>query len=656
MKVVTKKNNISAKGKNPLRNYFIAIFVGVFLLYGNSIKNGYSLDDNYVTVTNKQANGNSRVAKGIKGIPEIFSTHYVESKQQSFEYRPIPLTTFAIEYQFFRSDPKISHFISVLIYALTCMLLFYILSNLLKNYNVVFPFLISVLFLIHPVHTEVVDNIKCRDELLTFLFGLCALHFFINIHDKNKWRNIFLTGLFLLASLLCKKTAILFLVLLPLVGYFFRDVKLKITIIQIVLMYMVFVIFTLFENALLTNSSEKRIFAFFENPLFYDDNLTDRISLAFYTLGYYFKLLVFPYPLTSYYGYDVIPITGFSSLLVIFSAAFYFSTGIYAVLKLKEKNLFSFGMLVFLMGLFPFANLAVPIVGIVAERFIYFASLGFCFATAFVLLNVFKIDFKNRSQGFKVLTPSLKGILIVVILLFSMIIVSRNNKWKDTLTLLKADSLNFEESCNLHYLIGTTLYPEIIKTPKGSKRELMVKEATYHYKEAVHLMVEGVRKYPADFTTLSNIGMIYNNILNEPHVAQYFFKKSLAVNPNNPVAKYNFVFCYEKKNLPDSAVLGYEKLLSDSDVYPLVYIQLHDLYLKKGAYGKAIICDKKAIKEAPDNARLYVNLGNALILNKDSGAAIQPFRKALELEPNNVNLRNQIEVFLKIAEHTANPK
>jgi protein O-mannosyl-transferase len=656
MKVKPQEKTISDKSKNPLRNYFIVIFVGVFLLYGNSIKNGYALDDNYVTVIGAKANGNQRVAKGIKGIPEIFTTHYVETKEQSFEYRPIPLATFAIEYQIFGSSSKISHFISVFIYAITCMLLFFILSRLLINYNVTFPFLITVLFLIHPIHSEVVDNIKCRDELLGFLFGLCALHFFISINDKNKWKNIFLTGLFLLISLLCKKTAILFLALIPIVGYFFREAKLKGIIVQIVLVYLVFVIFTLLENALLAKQVEKRVFAFFENPLFYNNNLMDRISLAFYTLGYYFKLLVFPFPLTSYYGYDVIPITGFSSLLVIFSAAFYFSTGIYALLKLKEKKLFSFGMLVFLIGLFPFANLIDPVPGMVAERFVYFASLGFCIVVIYVLLSVFKIDYRSKSHGLKILTPSSKGILISVALLFSIIIISRNNKWKDELTLLRSDTTHFEESCNLHYLLGNALYPEILTMAKGIKREEMIKEATFHYKSAVSLMKEGIKLYPKDFTTLTNIGTIYVNIFNDAFSAQPYFKRSLAINPANIVTQYNFVFCYERKNLPDSAIIGYEKLISNNTNYPLVYFRLHELYLQKKEYKKAIVCDEKAIKQNPENARLYINLGNALILNNDSAGAVKPFKRAIELEPNNTDLRAQVEEYLKLTEHLIPPR
>ncbi len=635
------------KSRKQMRNFFLAIFGFTFLLYGSSIKNEYALDDNYVTVTNAKQPNNPRVEKGISGIPEIFTSHYVESREQSFEYRPLPLTTFAIEYQFFGSNPHISHFINILIYALTCMLLFSILCRVLKGYNIIFPLLVTCLFLAHPIHTEAVSNIKCRDELLAFLFGLYALQFFLKRTVDNKWLPVFYASIFLFLALLCKKTAVLFIVLIPLTVYFFTDIKLRKIVLPGVLLFSAFLIFNLFRRFMLIDLSSIREFAFFENPLFYETDFLKRIPVVFYTIGYYIRLFLFPYPLSCYYGYDAIPITGFGSPFVIISAILHVAGGIYALIKFSEKNILSYGILIYLLGIFPFANIAVPMVGIIGERFIYFASLGFCILAAYFILKLFKIDLKNSNTGIKAIKPSVVGISVIILIIYSVLTISRNNKWKDVFTLFRNDVAHFERSCNLHYLLGTALYPEIFSTPKGIKREAMIKEATFHYKEAARLMIEGVEKYPKDFTTLSNIGTIYVNILNDAVTAQPFFKKSIAIKQDNPIAQYNFAFCYEKRNLPDSAILSYEKLIGAQTTYPLVYIQLNELYLKKQAYPKAIACNELAIKQNPLGVKFYINLGNALVLNKDTINAIKQFKKAVELEPNNTNLRSQIDAFLK---------
>ena len=90
--------------KKQLKIIIVFISLACLLIYGNSLKNEFALDDNYVTATSDKT-PHPRVQQGIKGIPEIFSSHYIESRQQNFEYRPVVLTTFAIEYEFFGINP-----------------------------------------------------------------------------------------------------------------------------------------------------------------------------------------------------------------------------------------------------------------------------------------------------------------------------------------------------------------------------------------------------------------------------------------------------------------------------------------------------------------------------------------------------------------------
>lgn len=164
----------------------IILFVFAFMLYGNTLKNKFALDDHYVTVTNLTQPNNPRIEKGIKGIPKILSSHYVEMEQQSFEYRPLVLISFAIEYEFFKGNPTISHFINVLLYALTAVILFSSLILLLNSYHILFSFFVTLIFMAHPLHAEVVANLKSRDELLAFLFGISTLYFILNYLINNK--------------------------------------------------------------------------------------------------------------------------------------------------------------------------------------------------------------------------------------------------------------------------------------------------------------------------------------------------------------------------------------------------------------------------------------------------------------------------------------
>jgi protein O-mannosyl-transferase len=626
------------------RKVYLLIFALVFVLYGNSIRNNYALDDNFVTVITPEKPNNPRIEKGIYGIPTLFTTHYIESSSQSFEYRPLVLVTFAIEYQFFGSNPHVSHLISILLYALTCMLLFTILSALLKKYNLIFPLLIVFLFIIHPIHTEVVDNIKCRDELLSFLFGMCSLHYFLKSIETEKRKFVFLGILFLFLSLLCKKTAMLFIVIIPLTIYFFTSAKLKQILMFALMLVITFFMYNFLRSNLLHHAKGIREFVFFENPLYYEPDFLTHIPMAFYTLGYYIKLLIFPYPLCCYYGYNTIPLPGWSSPFFMFSVVFYFAIGIYALIKLPKKSILSYGILFYLAGVFPFANIIQPVVGIVGERFIYFASFGFCIAAAYLLLTLFKIDVRANSK--------FKAALVFILLVYSSLTIARNTKWKDMFTLFRNDVQHFENSCNLHYLIADNLYPKIFSTPNGAKRDSIITEATFHFKKTVQLLEEGIKKYPTDYYDFNNIGSVYINVFNDVYSAQPYFKKCITIKPTLAIALYNFAFCYEKKNLPDSAIFYYEKAIATHNTYLLVYVQLHLLYVNKHEFLKALICDEKAIRQMPENAQLRVNLGNSYMLIKDTLKGVEQYVKAIELEPNDTNLRRQVITFLKSAGYT----
>ncbi|MCK5169715.1 MAG: hypothetical protein KAQ75_07545, partial [Bacteroidales bacterium] len=100
----------------------------------------------------------------------------------------------------------VSHFLNVLLYALTALILFILLERLFSNYKpdkwyLSIPFVASLLFLAHPIHTEVVANIKGRDEILSLLGALLAMLFAIKYIDKQKVYFILLSFMSFLFAL-----------------------------------------------------------------------------------------------------------------------------------------------------------------------------------------------------------------------------------------------------------------------------------------------------------------------------------------------------------------------------------------------------------------------------------------------------------------------
>src|SRR5687768_11618676 len=110
--VKKKRRDIDSEARGNRGFYLkiaLAILALVLILYGNSLKNGYSLDDEYVIYNN------ATVQEGIKAIPEIFTSRYATEGESAYGYRPLAKAVFAIEHQLFGNKLAVSHFINLLI-------------------------------------------------------------------------------------------------------------------------------------------------------------------------------------------------------------------------------------------------------------------------------------------------------------------------------------------------------------------------------------------------------------------------------------------------------------------------------------------------------------------------------------------------------------
>ncbi|MEI6899622.1 MAG: glycosyltransferase family 39 protein, partial [Bacteroidota bacterium] len=280
-----KKIGTGFNEKRANRFYIAFFFVLAFALYGNTCLNKWAVDDEFVTGPDNQL-----VHQGFKAIPKIFTTPYVNATgnigSQSADYRPIVKLTFAIEYGLWGEKPGVSHGISVLIYFFISILLFFILKGLLKNYNVLFPFLITVIFIAHPIHTEVVASLKNRDEMLAFLCGLGALHYFLKFADTNHWKYFIYALVVFFIGYLSKSSILPFLAIYPLTLYFFKDMELK-KFFWIVGGLIVVLFLAYFGPRLLFLHNVGRVNSYIENPLYFEKNFWIRTATAMMSLLFY---------------------------------------------------------------------------------------------------------------------------------------------------------------------------------------------------------------------------------------------------------------------------------------------------------------------------------------------------------------------------------
>ncbi len=633
----------------------VIIIVLTFTFYYNAIFNHFSMDDYHVNTDNPV------IAKGIAGIPEIFTSLYAEESGMAYGYRPLVRTSFAIEYQFtsgLEINPYISHFINILLYIISVLLLYKVLRRLFMNYNIWFPFLVSVLFLAHPTHTEVVASLKNRDIILNFLFTFLAIWQFLKWVDLKRTKYLVFGLISYVCALLSKETAIAQLAVFPLVLYFFTDIQWKKLGTFISISAGLVIIVLIARSQLLPDTV--RTMKMWENPLVYTDNFFLHISTGIYIIGFYLKMLFVPFPLLYYYGYNMIPVASWANPWVLITLLIIVVLLVIAVKKLKEKSIISFIILYFFINISMYANIVAPVPGIVADRFLFFAVISFAILIVWLLFTIFKIPLKNKDITKKSKLLIVSFLVIIIVIPYGYYTRVRNSQWRTHYSLYSADMPRLENSVK-----ANTLYAHELM--KRANRELakpvnpykfiigIIDKAEKHYMQALKLD-------STHFSSWNNLGIIYSKIhgnqaklrvgshikYNKPEKAEmerknaekYFntsikyFRKAIQLNPEFGSAYFNLGNAYELQNNYDSAVIYFKKAVEVDGGEIVSMSRLANSYFLNQQPLKAIEINEEIIQVYPDSDMPYINLGNYAIKANDTLNAVKFFKKAVERGTN----------------------
>lgn len=608
-----------------------------FFLYANTLSHAYALDDFPVIY------GNSLTMQGMAGIPMMLKTAYWYGLdgQNDFLYRPLSLVTYAIEWQLSPNNPQLGHFTNVLLYAFTGFFLFRLLVMLLKNYNLIIPFITTLVFMVHPLHTEVVANIKSRDELLCFLFFILSAIQFVKYANDAKIGRIIMSGICFFLALLSKESAITFLAFYPLILYFFTGVTWKKNITGSLIMIGVSLIYILIRGSVLTSQTVSGEISVLDNTLMAAPDLQSRLATAFYILGLYLKLLVFPHPLASDYSYPQIPIVTFLNPLALFSLLFYLAAGIYSIIKFTKKSLIVFGIIFYFIPLSLIANVLFLTKSTMADRFLYVPSLGFCLVVAVLLTTWFKLPLaKQNYEKFSLLFTKNKGLMgltTVILLLFSIKTIARNPDWKNDYSLFSKDSQTSSRSSRIHFLYANHLIQSVKQNLVGEE-----KKAGY-LKTAEIEMNEALKLYPKNFEAIFGLGELYTTT-KEYDKALSCYKNAIQYIPGDSKAQNNLGNTYFRMGNYQQA---FEVLNNSIRMHPdnmEGYNNIGSVFFATGQYQKAIEVYTKAISLNPKYAEALKNLGSCYGMLKDYDNAIVYFNKAIAVNPNNPDYYNTLAI------------
>ncbi len=551
-----------------------------FVLYGHTIPHGYAFDD-AICISE-----NTFTRQGLAGIKNIFSSDSFAGYKQNISgsisggrYRPLSIATFAVEHQFFGLNPHVSHFVNVLLYALTGMIIFAILSRLLnkgppKNLYLAAPCVATVLYLAHPIHTEVVANIKGRDEILALLFSLSALWSVLKYCDTRRAIYLALGCAAYCAALFSKEIAVTFILIIALVLYFFLGRPLK-TIARIMAPLVVvalgfiavrhFIIGGLVESADLSRNIMNNSFAAM--------TVWQKYATITYTLGWYLKLVCFPHPLTfDYYPYHV-PIMEWSSPAVLMSLLICGFLFCFAAAGLKRRRFVSFCILLYLIPLSLTSNILFPVGAFMSERFLYISSLGF------VLLIT---HWFVQRPGKPLLTMlSAPGFFLAAILaLYALKTIDRNRAWKDTFTLLETDVQTSQDSAKSTGDFGSMLYDQANASNEPREKAQIYERAFQHLEKSFSI---NPKSQKVNFL----LGTIWGKYKGDLDKSIYYLNNAMNLNPSDIDTYNNLGIAYGTAKQYAKAIETFERGLKVSPQDKSLLSNLSATYQALGKMDKA---------------------------------------------------------------------
>ncbi len=592
------------------------------LPYSNALLNDFVYDDRTAIVDNPTVQDIGNIGTAL--------THdywYGTELSGSGLYRPLTIISYIINEALSGNSPFSFHMVNVLLHLSVVLLIFFFVSLLFDG--VAIPFIASLLFAVHPIHTEAVTGIVGRAELLAALFLIAAL--VLHIKGSEDKRPASSGTVFIAASLvsyffalLSKENAIAYPAFVIVVSAYMECRKSKLHTIKI---FKAFtngkVLFSFFGSITVTIAylvirwkvlgaqAFSTSVSVLDNPIVQAD-LYERTVTACFLLFKYALLMLFPIRLSADYSAWQIPLSSFPpssyDILSILFAIIIFFLIIIAYLRSK---VFFLPLALFMIAYAIPSNLFVTIGTIFAERLMYLPSLGICLLFAVVGVRI--ISAMKKNERYDKFNPALYATIGIIVVLFSVRTFIRNYDWKDNFTLYSRTAEASPKSARAHGNLGLAL------ADRG------------RYDEALKEFRHFVSLYPDVEKIHINIAKIYVE-QRKHNEAEQEYREAIRINPDSPYAHFHLGSLYDTFGRKEDAAREYELAIGLNPAYTDALNNLGALYLEMENYADALILFDRARQTNPDLALPLRNMGETYIKLGEHQKAEQVLNIYLEKE------------------------
>jgi tetratricopeptide (TPR) repeat protein len=583
---------------------FLLILVAIGPLpYINSIGNDFVYDDVDQVLVNPYI-------RNFHHVREIF-TSSVWSFMGDFRgstnyYRPLMSLGYVICYRLFGAHAGGFHLANFLANVAVVLLVFAVTLKMFSSAPV--ALVSACAFALHPIHSEAVNWIAAVTELELALFFLLAFWLFlVSARPAGKCSaplQLAMAGSFVLA-LLSKEQALVLPLLAALYEHGCREDRAETTpgqkIRRYAALWLLAVVYLLLRTRYLGRfapSTER-------TGLGKVDLLISSLAL----LGRYGWKLLWPAQLCAYYVFPA-RVTVLYPWALGGILALALCGAAYGLLRGASRQA-AFGVIWLLATLAPVLNVRWMASNPFAERYLYLASVGFCWMVGWAGVHVWNAV-SARGSRWRLVLPIAGGLIG---LLCMVRIVTRNRDWRDNTTFYTATLAVSPDAYYIHNNLGTVYWGQ------GN-----VAAAGREWRTALRLA-------PNSEYVLHNLGLVANA---DKHYsdAEILFLRALAIRPNYSDAHLDLGKTYEATGRLQQAEAQLQAAEELSPLKVRAHNALSEFYFDQRRLAEAEAEARRSVEIEPTLQGCW-DLGLAEWANHDRNGAERAFLDAEALNPSN---------------------
>ncbi len=562
-------------------------------------------------------------------------------------YCPVTLSSFWIEEKVAKDSALLHHLINIVLHLVNVSLIYLVLSRL----GISLAWLVALIFAIHPVNVETVAWVFYRQVLISYLFTLLAIYYFIGDDKSYSIKSIFC----FIIALFSKSGAVTLPILLLLITWWRHgEVSLK-SIYKLTVYFLLSIISLIwFKVASVPVPSWEIVTSNFDPIKTFSTNLALYVSKTVLPIDLNFIYNMSHQQLVNFLG-------GFSISFHKFGVIILFILLITSIRLVTRKNTYDIGIFIiitlgsYLILVLPFlVSIDIGIfknAHIAADHWQYQIIVPMlCF-----VVIIFRLIFKN------IHIAEIAQYIFILILIGSLCYLSFNHTrnfqsqkvlWQNV---IKKNPKSYLAQYRLaHHLYVTDEDSDINEISNLLKKVLKIKKdyipaitdlaqikyENNNYESAEELLRKVTEVYPNNDKYLTMLGVTLVN-QNKVQESNEIFVNLIKLNPKNAKALYHLGrFELNNKNYEKAHDYFYDSyLIDDNDPDTLANLGASKLYL--GYQKEALIYFQKSKEISPENDNINSYIAEAYLLAGMDSEAVKVYHESLEKNIYNVvNLNN----------------